>query len=226
VTLLHTATFERFWKSSSAASTTPPCGYQRLSHSGRPAAACPAEGGGGSTWPPPNPAPGAAGPTTVPPAKPAASNTGPSTRCAPSLSRPGRVATRVHLKTYSTRPDVRLFRTARGRPLEDSACSAVWQAARTAAALTQASKPPAGPPPLRPAPRRRLPVAQRRCPGDRSRPPRQAQRRHPAQGLRRYIDGQTDTVNKRIASALGGNEETAWHTKDGQPGSQGAGAQE
>ena len=40
---------------------------------------------------------------------------------------------RAHLKEYGTTPDGRLFRTARGRPLQDSAYSAVWQAARTAA---------------------------------------------------------------------------------------------
>ena len=43
---------------------------------------------------------------------------------------------------------------------------------------------PAGPPPLRPAPRRRLPVAELRRPRHRSRPPRRAQRRRPAQDLR------------------------------------------
>src|SRR5258708_23116478 len=42
---------------------------------------------------------------------------------------------RAHLRAYGTSPDGRLFRTARGRPLHDSACSAVWPAAR-AAALT------------------------------------------------------------------------------------------
>ena len=43
---------------------------------------------------------------------------------------------------------------------------------------------PAGPPPLRPAARRRLPVAELRRPRHRSRPPRRAQRRRPAQDLR------------------------------------------
>ena len=44
---------------------------------------------------------------------------------------------RVHLKAYDTTPDEWLFRTARGGALQDSAYSAVWQAAR-AAALTPA----------------------------------------------------------------------------------------
>ena len=43
---------------------------------------------------------------------------------------------------------------------------------------------PAGPPPLRPAARRRVPVAELRRPGHRSRPTRRAQRRRPAQDLR------------------------------------------
>ena len=43
---------------------------------------------------------------------------------------------------------------------------------------------PAGPPPLRPAPRRRVPVAELRGARHRGRPPRRAQRRRPAQGLR------------------------------------------
>jgi hypothetical protein len=33
---------------------------------------------------------------------------------------------RAHLKAYGTSPDGRLFRTARGRPLQDSAYSAIW----------------------------------------------------------------------------------------------------
>ena len=43
---------------------------------------------------------------------------------------------------------------------------------------------PAGPPPLRPPPRRRVPVAELRGARHRGRPPRRAQRRRPAQGLR------------------------------------------
>jgi hypothetical protein len=39
---------------------------------------------------------------------------------------------RAHLRTYGTTPDGRLFRTARGGALQDSAYSAVWQAARAA----------------------------------------------------------------------------------------------
>jgi hypothetical protein len=90
---------------------------------------------------------------------------------------------RAHLKRYGTTPDGRIFRTARGGIIQDSAYSADWAAAR-AAALTPPSTPPAGPPPLRPAPRRRLPVAELRRPRHRSRPPRRAQRRRPAQDLR------------------------------------------
>jgi len=39
----------------------------------------------------------------------------------------------AHLQTFGTTPDGRLFRTARGGAVQDSAYSAVWQAARTAA---------------------------------------------------------------------------------------------
>jgi integrase len=46
---------------------------------------------------------------------------------------------RLHIKEHGASADGRLFRTARGRPLQDSAISAVWQAAR-AAALTQAQQ--------------------------------------------------------------------------------------
>jgi hypothetical protein len=34
----------------------------------------------------------------------------------------------AHLKAYGTSPEGRLFRIARGRPLQDSVYSAVWQA--------------------------------------------------------------------------------------------------
>jgi integrase len=46
---------------------------------------------------------------------------------------------RLHIKEHGTAPDGRLFRTARGRPLQDTAISAVWQAAR-AGALTTAQQ--------------------------------------------------------------------------------------
>jgi integrase len=38
-----------------------------------------------------------------------------------------------HLRTYGTAADGRIFRTSRGGLIQDSAYSAVWQAARTAA---------------------------------------------------------------------------------------------
>jgi integrase len=111
---------------------------------------------------------------------------------------------RAHLKTYGTTPDGRLFRTARGGTLQDSACSAVWQAAR-AAALTQAQH--ASPLARRPYDLRHAAVSLWLNAGV---PATEVARRagHSVAVLLKVyahcIDGQADTVNKRIADALGG----------------------
>ena len=91
---------------------------------------------------------------------------------------------RDHLKRYGTGPDGRLFRTARGGPLNDTGYGEVWQRARPLALTPAQQAIPAGPPPLRPAARRRVAVAQRRRARHRGRPPRRPRRRRPAQGLR------------------------------------------
>ena len=91
---------------------------------------------------------------------------------------------RSHLKRYGTGPGGRLFRTARGGPLNDTGYGEVWQRARPVALTPAQQAITAGPPPLRPAARRRVPVAQRRRPRHRGRPPRRPRRRRPAQRLR------------------------------------------
>jgi putative transposase len=73
---------------STGASTTLRCGPPKRSPSAKLTATCPAEAGGGSTWPPQIPAPGAAGPTTALPSNHGVSSTGRSTRCGPSRSSP------------------------------------------------------------------------------------------------------------------------------------------
>jgi integrase len=110
---------------------------------------------------------------------------------------------RAHLKAYGTSPDGRLFRTARGRPLQDSAYSAVWQAARTAA-FTPAQQ--ASPLARRPYDLRHAAVSLWLNSGV---PATEVARRagHSVAVLLKVyahcIDGQADTVNKRIADALG-----------------------
>jgi hypothetical protein len=91
---------------------------------------------------------------------------------------------RAHLRAYGTPPDGRLFRTSRGGLIQDSAYSAVWQAAR-AAALTPAQH--ASPLAHRPYDLRHAAVSlwlNAGVPATEGRPPRRAQRRRPAQGLR------------------------------------------
>jgi integrase len=114
---------------------------------------------------------------------------------------------RAHLKTYGTTPDGRLFRTARRGDLQDSAYSAVWQAA-CAAVFTPAQQ-------VSPLARRSydlrhaavslwlnsgVPATEvARCAGH-----------SVAVLLKVYahcIDGQADTVNKRMADAVGGSDE-------------------
>jgi integrase len=114
---------------------------------------------------------------------------------------------RAHLKTYGTSPDGRLFRTARGRPLQDSAYSAVWQAARTAA-FTPAQQ--ASPLARRPYDLRHAAVSLWLNSGV---PATEVARRagHSVAVLLKVyahcIDGQADSVNKRIADALGGEDD-------------------
>jgi integrase len=114
---------------------------------------------------------------------------------------------RAHLKTYGTTPDGRLFRTARGGALQDSAYSAVWQAAR-AAALTPAQH--ASPLARRPYDLRHAAVSLWLNAGV---PATEVARRagHSVAVLLKVyahcIDGQAGTVNKRITDALGGTDE-------------------
>ena len=128
------------WKRSSAACTTPRCAPPKPSRSANPTASCRPPGGAGSTWPPPHPAPGPAGPTTAPAARNAASSTAPPGRPAASPSRPSWSPCSAPTSTrYGTSPDGRLFRTARGGPLNDTGWGEVWQRARPLA-LTPAQQ--------------------------------------------------------------------------------------
>ena len=114
---------------------------------------------------------------------------------------------RAHLKEYGTTPDGRLFRTARGQPLQDSAYSAVWQTARTAA-FTPAQQ--ASPLARRPYDLRHAAVSLWLNSGV---PATEVARRagHSVAVLLKVyahcIDGQADNVNKRIANALGDDED-------------------
>jgi integrase len=116
---------------------------------------------------------------------------------------------RAHLKAYGTSPGGRLFRTARGRPLQDSAYSAVWQAARTAA-LTPAQQ--ASPLARRPYDLRHAAVSLWLNSGV---PATEVARRagHSVAVLLKVyahcIDGQAGAVNKRIADALGDTDDPA-----------------
>ena len=109
---------------------------------------------------------------------------------------------RAHLKTYGSTSGGRLFRTARGGTLQDSAYSAVWQAARTAV-FTPAQQ--ASPLARRPYDLRHAGVSLWLNAGV---PATEVARRagHSVAVLLKVyahcIDGQADTVNKRIADAL------------------------
>ena len=111
---------------------------------------------------------------------------------------------RAHLKRYGTTPDGRIFRTARGGILQDSAYSADWAAAR-AAALTPAQH--ASPLARRPYDLRHAAVSLWLNSGV---PATEVARRagHSVAVLLKIyahcIDGQADAANKRIADALGG----------------------
>ena len=111
---------------------------------------------------------------------------------------------RAHLKRYGTAPDGRIFRTARGGIIQDSAYSADWAAAR-AAALTPAQH--ASPLARRPYDLRHAAVSLWLNSGV---PATEVARRagHSVAVLLKIyahcIDGQADAANKRIADALGG----------------------
>ena len=114
---------------------------------------------------------------------------------------------RAHLRAYGTPPDGRLFRTSRGGLIQDSAYSAVWQAAR-AAALTPAQH--ASPLARRPYDLRHAAVSLWLNAGV---PATEVARRagHSVAVLLKVyahcIDGQADNVNKRIADALGSDDD-------------------
>jgi integrase len=116
---------------------------------------------------------------------------------------------RAHLKAYGTTPDGRVFRTARGGALQDSAYSAVWQAAR-AAALTPAQQ--SSPLARRPYDLRHAAVSLWLNSGV---PATEVARRagHSVAVLLKVyahcIDGQADAVNKRIGDALGSEDDPA-----------------
>jgi integrase len=109
----------------------------RPSPSARLTACCPPAGSAGSTWPPPSPTPGPSGPTTGPAGRNAASSTARPARPVPSPSR--RPWSRCSAPTppaTAPPPTGRLFRTARGAPLNDTGYGQVWQRARPAALTT------------------------------------------------------------------------------------------
>jgi integrase len=111
---------------------------------------------------------------------------------------------RVHLKTYGTTPDGRIFRTARGGIIQDSAYSAVWQNARTTA-LSAAQQ--ASPLARRPYDLRHAAVSLWLNAGV---PATEVARRagHSIAVLLKVyahcIDGQAGTLNDRITDALDG----------------------
>jgi len=160
--------------------------------------------GAASTWPPPRPGPAATGPTTAPPARPRglkhrAQHETQSIPIPPVLVQ----ILGAHLKRYGTSPDGRIFRTARGGIIQDSAYSADWAAAR-AAALTPAQH--ASPLARRPYDLRHAAVSLWLNSGV---PATEVARRagHSVAVLLKIyahcIDGQADAANKRIADALG-----------------------
>jgi integrase len=116
---------------------------------------------------------------------------------------------RLYIKEHGAAPDGRLFRTARGRPLQDSAISAVWQAARTAA-LTQAQQ--ASPLARRPYDLRHACVSLWLNAGV---PATEVARRagHSVAVLLKVyahcIDGQSDIINQHIDAALDDDDSQA-----------------
>ena len=144
------------------------------------------------------------GPTTAPPARNAASSTAPPTRPAPSPSRPNLVKLlRAHIKRYGTTPDGRIFQTARGGIIQDSAYSAVWADARKKALTPAQYRSPLG---RRPYDLRHAAVSLWLNSGV---PATEVARRagHGVAVLLKIyahcIDGQADAANQRITDALG-----------------------
>ena len=161
----------------------------------------PAAAGAASTWPPPRPRrprldrrrhrPPGPRPETPRPAP------DPSIPIPPVLLQ----ILRAHLKRYGTTPDGRIFRTARGGIIQDSAYSADWAAAR-AAALTPAQH--ASPLARRPYDLRHAAVSLWLNSGV---PATEVARRagHSVAVLLKIyahcIDGQAEAANKRVADA-------------------------
>jgi integrase len=121
--------------------------------------------------------------------------------------RPG--CLRGHLKKYGTGPGCRIFQTTRGGIIQDSAYTAVWQAARQAALTpAQHASPLAG----RVYDLRHAGVSLALNAGV---PATEVARRaghSVAVLLNSYahcIDGQADAANKRIGDALGGSHDPA-----------------
>jgi integrase len=123
---------------------------------------------------------------------------------------------RAHLKRYGTAPDGRIFQTARGGHIQDSAYSAVWADAR-AAALTPAQH--ASPLARRPYDLRHAGVSLALNAGV---PATEVARRagHSVAVLLKIyahcIDGQASAANKRIADALGSDDASDDQGQDDQ----------
>jgi integrase len=114
---------------------------------------------------------------------------------------------RAHLKRYGTAPDGRLFQTARGGFIQDSAYSAVWADARAAAFDPRPTGVPAAD---RPYDLRHAGVSLALNAGV---PATEVARRagHSVVVLLKIsahcIDGQADVANKRIGNALGTDDD-------------------
>ena len=150
-----------------------------------PTASSPAAAGAASTWPPPPPAPASdwTDDGTARQARGLKHRAQHETRSIPIPPVLVQIL-RAHLKRYGTTPDGRIFRTARGGHHPGQRLQRRLGRRPRRRAHPRPARLPARPPPLRPAARRRLPVAELRRARHRSRPPRRAQRRRPAQDLR------------------------------------------
>jgi integrase len=113
---------------------------------------------------------------------------------------------RGHIKRYGTTPDGRIFQTARGGIIQDSAYSAVWAEARKQALTEAQCRSPLG---RRPYDLRHAAVSLRLNSGV---PATEVARRagHGVAVLLKIyahcIDGQADAANRRITDALGTTE--------------------
>ncbi len=112
---------------------------------------------------------------------------------------------RAHIKKYGTTPDGRIFQTARGGIIQDSAYSAVWAEARKTALTEAQHRSPLG---RRPYDLRHAAVSLWLNSGV---PATEVARRagHGVAVLLKIyahcIDGQADAANQRITDALGAN---------------------